>query len=89
MAKQKKEKIQYPETIRNVPLNTWTDYTLDEFMAFVTKAHDEVQHAFRGTHKNITFRVGYDYSTCYYEGDTPDLVLEFNGTRAEGGKKRN
>ncbi len=84
----KDELAKLPETIRTVQLPSFKSYTLEELTTMLTTMFKEVEHDFRATHKNITVSIENDWSNCYYDGESPDIALEFSGIKHVGGKKR-
>jgi hypothetical protein len=65
------------EDLENIKISTYQTFTFKELQDMFKK----VKTKYNKTHKNIQVGFGYDYSTCYYESDTPDPQLEFIGDK--------
>ena len=75
-----KNKTKYPVTFKTVKIDTCTSYSLEELRKFIEKETKEIESSiFNKQYKDITASFEFNYDNCYYEGDTPDVVLEFKG----------
>ena len=73
----------YPEDIYKIFLESYKDYTLSDIQLLLIKSFEEVEDKFIETHKDIMVSIENDYSNCYYDGDSPSIVLQFKGIRLD------
>ena len=68
------------ETFKTVEfLNT--QFTMKELSEFFKKLAKEVTSEFSDKYVDIKAQFSLDWSAVYYEGESPDIQIEFTGTK--------